>query len=109
MVKTPETKHAAEGARLTPETTDATIGAISLEQALADAAVANARVVDLTHRLIDITREAHGLRMQLQQAHAPLGETDELAAQLYHARIENESLHARLRQSLSASDAVPRA
>ena len=102
MLNAAERTKAGKGERLTPATTDATIRAISLEQALSDAAVANARVVDLTHRLIDITREAHGLRVQLQQAHnqSPTAETakaDELVAQLYHARVENEALHARLR------------
>lgn len=102
MVNAAELNRAGNGERLVPATVDATIRAISLEQSLSDAAVANARVVDLTHRLIDITREAQGLRMQLQQAHsrAPVADTSqaaELTAQLYHARVENEALHAQLR------------
>jgi predicted nucleic acid-binding Zn-ribbon protein len=57
---------------------------LSLEQALRDFDVANARAIDLTQRLVDLTKEVGNLREQLVGAHA----------EVERARRENEAIRA---------------
>jgi hypothetical protein len=49
-----------------PQLTDE-IDRLSLEQALLDFEVANARVLDLTHRLIEMAAVNNGLRAEIEQ------------------------------------------
>jgi predicted nucleic acid-binding Zn-ribbon protein len=57
---------------------------LSVEQALRDFEIANARAVDLTHRLVDLSHEVTALREQL------VGTESALAA----ARAENAAIRA---------------
>ena len=67
-----------------------TMDALSLEQALLDAELANARVIDLTRRLLEAHAEVERLRSQLDglergELERVKAERDELAA--YKARL----------------------
>jgi hypothetical protein len=59
---------------------------LSLEQSLRDFDVANARAIDLTQRLVDLSKEVANLREQLVGAHAAVES----------ARLENEAIRASL-------------
>jgi predicted nucleic acid-binding Zn-ribbon protein len=57
---------------------------LSLEQALRDFEIANARAIDLTERLVDLSKEISTLREQVIGAEA----------RVESARLENEAIRA---------------
>ena len=75
-----------------PEELERELDRLSLDQALRDFEIANARVVDLTQRLVDLGHEVTALREQLVGAQEALVD----------ARRENEAIRASMTFKLAA-------
>jgi hypothetical protein len=80
-------------ARVTSDELKRQIDALSLEQALIDFEVANARVLDLTGRLVatskrvvELQAEADGLRLQIEQLRSALDHADNRQAEITGSR-----------------------
>jgi uncharacterized protein YlxW (UPF0749 family) len=70
-----------------PENFTQEMDALSLDQALLDAEVATARVIDLTQRLVEAQSELRDLRAQVEHLQ---GELDELR-QVHHRAVTSRA------------------
>jgi predicted RNase H-like nuclease (RuvC/YqgF family) len=86
----------AQAARLTPEIAQARVDQISLDQALRDVEVANARVIDLTRRLTAMSQEIQELRSQISRGSTGRASEHGVARDLFDARAEIAALRLQL-------------
>src|SRR4051812_44424655 len=96
---TPEAEAPEAGATVTALTRD--VDRVSLEQALRDFEIANARAIDLPQRLVDLSKEVTRLREQMvdvqMQAAAARAENDALRASATFRLVE---LSTKIRRKL---------